>query len=94
VVRLDSILNSEIKLLKLEAEGAEPEVIIGCEGILSKIGYIAADLGPERGLERVNTLPFVVNFLLSRNFEILEFTESRCSILFRNLSFGDIGKGD
>ena len=35
VHRLDELLpNRKIKLLKLEAEGAEPEVLLGCENIL------------------------------------------------------------
>ena len=84
VVRLDEIISRDVKLLKLEAEGAEPEVIMGCENLLEKIEYIAADLGPERGLRSENTVPFVVNYLLSRNFEVLYFTESRCLFLFRN----------
>ena len=36
--------NRKIKLLKLEAEGAEPEVIIGSLKVLKYIDYIAADL--------------------------------------------------
>jgi FkbM family methyltransferase len=84
VVRLDEIISRDVKLLKLEAEGAEPEVIMGCENLLEKIEYIAADLGPERGLGGENTVPFVVNYLLSRNFEVLHFTENRCIFLFQN----------
>lgn len=84
VVRLDEIISRDVKLLKLEAEGAEPEVIMGCENLLEKIEYIAADLGPERGLRSENTVPFVVNYLLSRNFEVLHFTENRCLFLFQN----------
>jgi FkbM family methyltransferase len=84
VVRLDETVSGKIKLLKLEAEGSEPEVIMGCEGILQNIDYIAADLGPERGAQGENTVPFVVNYLLARNFEILEFSELRCSVLFVN----------
>jgi FkbM family methyltransferase len=84
VVRLDETISGKIKLLKLEAEGCEPEVIMGCEGILGNIDYIAADLGPERGAQGENTVPFVVNYLLARNFEILEFSELRCSVLFVN----------
>jgi len=38
-----------LRLLKLEAEGAEPEILQGAEASISRIDYIAADLGPERG---------------------------------------------
>jgi len=48
--RLDQLLpGRRIRLLKLEAEGAEPEAIAGAEGLLDRIDYISADLGFERG---------------------------------------------
>ena len=37
----------QIKLLKLEAEGAELQVLYGCKNILNKIEYISADIGFE-----------------------------------------------
>ena len=68
--RLDSLLPSErIKLLKLEAEGAEPEAIEGAEALLDQIEYISADLGFERGVGQSSTLAEVTNFLLARGFE-------------------------
>jgi len=94
VVRLDEIISRDVKLLKLEAEGAEPEVIMGCENLLDRIEYVAADLGPERGLRSENTVPFVVNYLLSRNFEVLHFTENRCLFLFRNTRFKKVKETD
>ena len=56
-ITLESLINNlgfqnkKIKLLKLEAEGAEPEVI-RCNKNTKNIEYIAADLGPERGLNK------------------------------------------
>jgi FkbM family methyltransferase len=52
VVRLEKFIKGNIKCLKLEAEGAEPEILegIGCEK-LECIEYIAADLGFERGVD-------------------------------------------
>lgn len=85
--RLDRILNKNIKLLKVEAEGAEPEVLFGCEDLLSRIQYISADLGCERGIEQVSTLAPVVNYLLSKNFELIEVNHSRINALFKNKSF-------
>ena len=39
----------KIDLLKIEAEGFEPEVLIGFNSFFKKIKYIALDCGPERG---------------------------------------------
>lgn len=85
-VRLDGILNRPIKLLKLEAEGAEPEVLLGAEGLLDRIEYISADLGFERGIDQQSTLAPVTNFLLDKNFELLDVKHDRIAALFRNKS--------
>ncbi len=85
--RLDEVLNSkedQFRLLKLEAEGAEPEILQGAEGILDRIDYIAADVGFERGVDTQSTLPEVTNFLLERDFEIVGFEGNRFVILFKN----------
>lgn len=83
-VRLDSLFDRNIKLLKVEAEGAEPEVLLGSENLLSKIQYISADLGFERGPNEESTLVPVLNFLLERNFELVEISHKRIVALFRN----------
>ena len=77
----------EIKLLKLEAEGAEPEVLIGCESVLAQIEYISADVGPERGLAEESTRNEVVSYLTTRKFVIIEEQlKHRKTVLFRNQS--------
>lgn len=76
-----------IFILKLEAEGAEPEVLEGAERILEKIRYITADCGFERGKEKSSTAPAVTNFLLGRGFEMLSISPKRTTILFRNKAF-------
>lgn len=73
-----------IKLLKLEAEGAEPEIIAGALHVLDHIMFIAADLGPERGDKCENTVAQVVNLLIKRGFEIRYFMPDRCIFLFEN----------
>ena len=70
-VTLSSIITSKIKLLKLEAEGAEPEILEGAEEKLSLIEYISADLGYERGMSEDSTYLPVTNFLLERNFSLV-----------------------
>jgi len=83
--RLDSLIDCKIKLLKIEAEGAEPEVLIGCEKILGKVDFISADLGFERGLAQESTLPVVTNFLLKHNFEMIELSETRVVALYKRV---------
>ena len=82
-VRLDSIFTS-ITLLKIDAEGAEVEVIKGAEKILENIRYIAVDLGFEKGLNHETTCPDVINYLLGKNFRILKFTTRNCFLLQNN----------
>jgi FkbM family methyltransferase len=83
--RLDSLLpNQRIKLLKLEAEGAEPEAIYGAEGLLDRIEYVSADLGFERGVGQTSTLGAVTNFLLAHGFEIVANGRKRLTVLYRN----------
>jgi len=77
----------KIKTLKVETEGAEPEVLMGAEKILHRIEYVAADLGPERGPEEKSTFPMVVDFLYSRGFKLAsEYGYYRRNFLFRNHS--------
>jgi len=82
--RLDEvkIQGSTIDLIKLEAEGAEYEVVQGAEGLLAKTRYISADLGFERGGE--STLAEVANFLTERDFKIVSFGYPRIVLLFKN----------
>jgi len=87
--RLDSIIdsNTQIKLLKLEAEGAEPEILLGCSTILANIHFISADLGFERGVREESTLPDVCNFLISNGFRLLGVKKDRLTALFVNSHF-------
>jgi FkbM family methyltransferase len=86
-VRLDQLIDRKIKLLKIEAEGGEPEVLIGAENLLPKIEFISADLGFERGPTAESTLVPVMNFLMQRNFELVSISHQRVVALFRNKSF-------
>jgi FkbM family methyltransferase len=86
-VRLDECItpwlrNRRIALLKLEAEGAEPEVLEGAAKLLDRIDAIAADLGPERGAERATTVVPVAQLLIANGFEISHFDAVRCTFLF------------
>jgi FkbM family methyltransferase len=89
--RLDQKIprNLKIKLLKIEAEGAEPEALEGAENILHNVMYITADLGFERGIDQESTICPVVNFLLNRNFELIGLTNGRLVALFKNKKYND-----
>jgi len=86
--RLDEILPKvQIKLLKIEAEGSELEVLEGCSEILKNINYIAADLGPERGVNLEVTYDTVVPFLVKKGFLLERVNNRRYTFLFRNPNF-------
>jgi FkbM family methyltransferase len=57
-------------VLKLEAEGAEPEVLEGSVTTLRHIRYVVADCGYERGLNQDHTFIAVLEFLTKRNFRL------------------------
>ena len=73
-----------IKLLKLEAEGAEPEILEGANLLLPYIKYIVADVGAEKGLKFETTLVNTINYLNKNNFELIEFGSPRLMCLFKN----------
>lgn len=76
VLMLDDFIKKEkinkIKLLKLEAEGFEPEILEGCKKSLEKISYIALDGGNERGINLEETMSKQLNFLIKNGFKIKE----------------------
>jgi FkbM family methyltransferase len=81
------IISKKIKLVKIEAEGAEPEVLMGLKKNLNKVNYITIDCGFERGLKKESTLVKCVNYLLENNFKILDFSNNRVVVLFKNKLF-------
>ena len=73
-----------IRLFKLEAEGAEPEVLQGALAVLDKIDYIAVDCGYERGAEKNHTFMEVYTILKEHGFEIIAAEFKRVVFLFKN----------
>lgn len=75
----------KIKLLKVEAEGAEPEVIQGAAKILRSTGYVAVDCSYERGKTQEHTLIEVFKTLSDAKFELIAARmKTRCTFLFQN----------
>ena len=84
LVRLDNENHQNIKLLKIDAEGHELEVLVGASNLLNKIEFICVDMGSEKGEAKENTATSVINFLYSNNFTLVEFNPNRTTGLFKN----------
>ena len=84
---LDSFKYEKVKLLKIDAEGHELEVLLGAKKTLPKIEYIAVDMGAEKGDIGENTVALVTNYLISQNFGLISFKENRTTGLFKNLIY-------
>ena len=83
VDRLDNIVTEKsIKLLKVEAEGFEPEVLKGAIETLKKVEYIAVDFGPERGVNQDDTIIQVNTILLENGFQLINLEINRITGLY------------
>lgn len=83
--RLDElVLDRPIKLLKVDAEGAEPEVLRGARDLLPHCQHVVVDAGPERGVEQVATAPEVINYMVAHGFDVVEVDTGRLVVAFRN----------
>ena len=75
---------SKIKFIKIDVEGAEPEVLEGLKKNYKKVEYISIDAGPERGLKKKNTIAEIINLMYEKNFQLISYNSSRCCLLFKN----------
>ena len=71
-----------IRLLKLEAEGAEPEILAGASDTLDRVQFVTADVGPERGISGETTLFPVIEILLEHGFRGIGAHTGRLVVLF------------
>ncbi|MDM9628783.1 FkbM family methyltransferase [Rhizobium sp. S152] len=69
-------------ILKLEAEGAEPEVLAGAANLLPKIDYVAVDCGFERGKEQTHTFVETNTVLVDYGFRVKKANFSRMTMLY------------
>jgi FkbM family methyltransferase len=74
----------EIAVLKIEAEGAEPEILSGAKEALGFSSYVTVDCGFERGVSKASTVVEVVNILTQNGFELVDWDPGRVTFLFRN----------
>ena len=84
--RLDELeMPKRIKLLKLEGEGAEPEMLLGARRFFPRIEFISVDVGPERGIDQTPTRSEVLDIMKENHFiVVLENPYHRKTILFKN----------
>ena len=89
VKRLDDFcfFEKKIGLIKLEAEGAEPEILDGGIKTFAQAMYVACDAGPERGVEDKTTVVPIIAKMLDLGFELVDFNHLRTSLLFANTRF-------
>jgi FkbM family methyltransferase len=85
VKKLDNLVSfehfSKIKLLKIETEGSEPEVLLGALKVLTRTKYVVLDTSPERG--GISTFDMVNNILNHQNFSLIDNHENNVA-LYRN----------
>lgn len=90
IFALDDYLNQSsqhqriIDVLKIEAEGGEPEVLKGAMRALERTRYVVADLAPERGPSKESTLPESVNLLLGLGFRVMAYSPIRSILVLKN----------
>ena len=79
-------IQQRIKLIKLEAEGFEPEILQGLKKYLNYVEYITIDCGFERGVKEESTIAECANYLIKNNFKMIDFSLPRVVTLFKNLN--------
>ena len=96
--RLDTLVQEiglqSIKLLKLEAEGYEPEILDGAHDTLAITEWIAVDGGPERGVTGEQTLSTVANQLYSLGFIMVDFFPRWSRALFHRVEQANVTRCD
>ncbi len=88
-VTLDTLLSDDelskgIIIVKIEAEGAEPEVIRGGRELLRKAALVLVDGGPERGFLKEKTEPQNDLELYNLGFEKVPGNSTRCQVYVRD----------
>ena len=81
----DDLKISKCRLLKLEAEGWEPEILDGAKEFIKLCDYVAIDGGLERGENEEATFPAINNFLMKNGFEMIDIHGPSYRALFKKV---------
>ena len=76
-------------IFKVEAEGAEPEVLEGASKSLKHIDWVTLDCGHERGVERANTFVETNTLMQDHGFRLCDVKFGRLTSLYRNCNVAD-----
>lgn len=74
---------NKVAILKIEAEGAEPEILAGARETLKSTAYVTVDCGFEKGIKKESTLVPVFNLLIDAGFEAIDWNPRRVTALFK-----------
>ena len=83
-ITLDELIDEiglNIKLIKIEGEGSEPEILEGLKKNLKKVEYLTIDAGFERGVEQKSTYDECKNYLINNNFELIKYNKKKICII-------------
>lgn len=72
-------------IFKLEAEGAEPEVLEGARNAIRHIDWVAVDCGFERGPEKAHTFVETNTFLNDHGFRLVAAKFRRVTALYQRV---------
>ena len=84
VKKLDSYKFQNVKLIKIDGEGHELEILLGAKKTLKKTKYVSIDHGPEKGINNLRTTPEVYLNLIENNFVPILTSSAREITLFKN----------
>ena len=81
---LDFFKFKNVKLIKIDGEGHEEEILNGAKETLKNTKYVTIDHGPEKGPEQLRTTPEVFLSLMNSGFKPIASSKFREITLFKN----------
>lgn len=81
---LDYFNFKNVKLIKIDGEGHEEEILNGAKETLKNTKYVTIDHGPEKGPQKLRTTPEVFLNLMNAGFEPIASSKFREITLFKN----------